>query len=103
MWNVNINQNHGLIILCVCVCHEGYSVGLNILTTSAVLSGIIMVIMDLPPVATAWHNYRKKIRLTKNRSNNEILLFSGSFSFVKARKERIWHEFWDVRKLTIIE
>lgn len=73
-----------------------FGIVLNVLTSLAALSSVAMMISGAAPVQRAWKNVRKSLSLTKRRLNGGSLIFSDEFSLNKARKERIWHEFWDV-------
>lgn len=69
---------------------------LNLVTGFTTIFFIAMVLSDAKPVRLALKNFRKSLVLTTCRSSRRPHIFSEAFSLRKARRERIWHEFWDV-------
>ncbi|CEP02441.1 hypothetical protein PBRA_009025 [Plasmodiophora brassicae] len=66
----------------------------NTLAAVAGIAAGAMALSSIPAVRHKMKNFRQMIEFTK--SGNDHLVLSDAFSFDRARKLRIWHEFWDV-------
>eukprot|EP00474_Spongospora_subterranea_P004981 CRZ05439.1 hypothetical protein [Spongospora subterranea] len=66
----------------------------NILAGISSLAAAVMIISGIPKFRSAFKNFREQASFTQN--GEEVLVFSKKLSLEKARKLRIWHEFWDV-------
>lgn len=69
---------------------------LNLFTSFAAIYFVAMMLSEANSVRFALKNFRKSLVLTRCRSSRRPRIFSDAFSLRQARKERIWHEFWDV-------